>query len=165
MNWINAPIEGVKIIPTKVNTDQRGWLSELFRSDDPTPIHPAMAYLSCTKPGVSRGPHEHVSQTDHFFFISGVWIVKLWDTRPSFPPHLHQFIIKIPTLVTVPPRVIHAYANAGLSTALVLNLPNQLFKGVNKQLPVDEVRHESNPSFPISNIQLNYLQRIFVTIS
>lgn len=165
MNWINAPIEGVRITPTQVNTDNRGWLTELFRSDDQIPINPAMAYLSSTKPGVSRGPHQHLSQTDHFFFISGTWIVKLWDTRPSFPSSLHQFTIKRPTLVSVPPGVIHAYANAGLLSALVLNLPNQLFKGVNKHFPVDEVRHESNPNFPLHNIQLNWLQRLFVTFS
>ena len=165
MNWINAPIHDVIIQEKPVYSDHRGWLSELYRTDDLITIYPEMAYLSCTKPGTSRGPHEHATQTDHFFFISGTWIVKLWDTRPSFPSSLHQFTIKRPPHVSVPPGVIHAYANAGLLSALVLNLPNQLFKGVNKHFPVDEVRHESNPNFPLNNIQLNWLQRLVVTFS
>ena len=46
-------------------TDPRGWLGELFRNDlVPPQFHPVMAYVSMTKPGVARGPHEHVDQAD-----------------------------------------------------------------------------------------------------
>ena len=164
MNWTYAPIHDVTIKPTQINADHRGWLTELFRSDDTQPIHPAMCYLSVTKPGVARGPHEHYFQTDHFFFISGTWIVKLWDARPSTPFHLHIFTIKQPTLVTVPPGIIHAYANAGFKNSSVLNLPNQLYRGQNKSQPVDEVRHEDNPDYPVQGISLNFIQRLFVNI-
>ena len=164
MNWINAPIHDVIIQEKPVYSDHRGWLSELYRTDDLITIYPEMAYLSCTKPGTSRGPHEHATQTDHFFFISGTWGVKLWDPRPSTPNYLHQFVVRTPTLVTVPPGVIHAYANMGLHSALVLNLPNQLYKGLRKTTPVDEIRHEDNPNYPLHSITLNLLQRLLLTI-
>ena len=48
--------------------DDRGWLSEVYRQDEVN-YHPAMAYISVTKPGVIRGPHEHKFQSDCFVFV------------------------------------------------------------------------------------------------
>ena len=48
--------------------DQRGWLSEVYRLDE-TKYRPQMAYISVTKPGIVRGPHEHVYQSDCFVFV------------------------------------------------------------------------------------------------
>jgi len=43
--------------------DRRRWLTESFRRDELSPeLFPGMAYLSSTRPGVARGPHEHVDQ-------------------------------------------------------------------------------------------------------
>ena len=45
-----------------------------------------MAYVSVTKPGVIRGPHEHVNQTDMFVFVGpGEFELHLWDRRESSP--------------------------------------------------------------------------------
>jgi dTDP-4-dehydrorhamnose 3,5-epimerase len=50
--------------------DRRGWLTELFRHDDlAAEFFPAMAYISSTRRGVARGPHEHVDQADFFCFL------------------------------------------------------------------------------------------------
>src|SRR5258705_9960094 len=39
--------------------DRRGWLTELFRHDElAAEFFPAMAYISSTRPGIARGPHE-----------------------------------------------------------------------------------------------------------
>ena len=56
-----GPIHDVVWVPLKFYHDQRGWLVELFRNDliDPK-FHPVMAYVSQTKPGVTRGPSEPV---------------------------------------------------------------------------------------------------------
>jgi dTDP-4-dehydrorhamnose 3,5-epimerase len=65
--------------------DERGWLAELFRSDDLGPdLMPVMAYISMTQPGVGRGPHEHIDQTDYFCFIGpSNFKVYLWDARSN----------------------------------------------------------------------------------
>ena len=50
-----------------------------------------------------------------------------------------------PGILLVPPGVVHAYQNVGPKDGLVLNLPNRLFAGRDKQEPVDEIRHEDDP--------------------
>ena len=47
---------------------------------------PAMAYISMTRPGVARGPHEHREQADYFAFIGpSNFKVYLWDARDDSP--------------------------------------------------------------------------------
>lgn len=148
-------IHDVSISPLGVHKDNRGWLTELFRADEtPSGLLPLMSYVSCTRPGVSRGPHQHATQTDTFAFITGTWWVKLWDPRchsSSFQVCM-RFKIKTPTVVIVPPGVVHAYANAGISSALVVNLPNVLYRGPGKSQEPDEIRYEGNPAFSVRDI-------------
>ena len=67
---MKCEIEGVIIRELKRHDDERGWLVELFRHDElEAALHPVMSYVSMTKPGVARGPHEHSDQTDCFCFI------------------------------------------------------------------------------------------------
>ena len=82
-----GPIHDVAWIPLKFFTDPRGWLVELFRNDlVPPQFHPVMAYVSMTKPGVARGPHEHVDQADYFCFTGpSTFRVYLWDARKGSP--------------------------------------------------------------------------------
>jgi dTDP-4-dehydrorhamnose 3,5-epimerase len=44
----------------------------------------------------------------------------------------------------VPAGVVHAYKNVGLEPGVVFNCPNRLYKGWNRQDPVDEIRHEEH---------------------
>lgn len=137
------------IRPLKRFEDQRGWLTELFRSDElPAGFNPAMAYLSVTHPGVARGPHEHEHQTDGFAFIDGEYDLYLWENRPGLPERaeVHRVGSSQPVLVLVPYGVVHAYKNAGDRDAFVLNFPDKLYAGEGRREPVDEIRHESDPN-------------------
>lgn len=141
-------IEGVILTRLDLRTDPRGWLAEVWRADE-TEHRPAMGYVSVTRPGVVRGPHEHREQTDYFVFLAGRWRVSLWDNRG-----LEMFTyrepwgvtITEPTSLLVPPGVIHAYQNVGFDDGLVLNLPDRLYAGWNRAEPVDEIRHEDSDS-------------------
>lgn len=137
--------EGVLIKPLKKFTDHRGWLQELYREDElPEGFLPNMGYLSVTHPGISRGPHEHVHQTDGFVFLNGTYELHLWENRPG-KPELHEIHVvgeDNPVLVTVPPGVVHAYRNVGAADAFVLNFPNKLYAGWGRKEEVDEIRHE-----------------------
>ena len=62
-------INGVEVRKLKIYHDTRGWLTEIYRQDE-TNYRPVMAYLSETKPGVVRGPHEHKNQSDFFVFLA-----------------------------------------------------------------------------------------------
>ncbi|MBI1334546.1 MAG: dTDP-4-dehydrorhamnose 3,5-epimerase [Armatimonadetes bacterium] len=141
--------EGVVIKSLKSFKDSRGYLTELFRSDElPEGFLPEMAYISVTHPGISRGPHEHVYQTDLFGFVDGTYELRLWENREGYEPW--ELKIEIgkdnPTAVIVPPGVVHGYKNIGDKDAFVLNFPNKLYAGKNRAEIVDEIRHENTDS-------------------
>ncbi len=144
-------MDGVIIKPLRKFEDPRGWLTELYRDDElPEGFEPTMGYLSVTKPGVARGPHEHVDQTDGFVFLDGAYDLYLWENRPgkSAPPFKGRMGRDYPCFVVVPPGVVHAYRNAGEADAFVLNFPNRLYAGWGKKEPVDEIRHEDEAESP-----------------
>lgn len=139
---------GVVFQELKRHEDGRGWLIELFRNDEvPSGHEPVMAYMSQTLPGVSRGPHEHVDQSDLFgFFGPGDFRLYLWDARPESPTFGQRTTRVVgqsnPQSVIVPPGVVHAYKNISLHPGIVFNAPNRLYAGPGKSEPVDEIRHE-----------------------
>lgn len=149
-------IDGVIFFDLSRNSDQRGWLVELFRKDKLEPDHfPTMGYISQTLPGVVRGPHEHEQQSDLFCFIGpGDFELMLWKKAEEgenfFDPYKesHVFGESNPHAVIVPPGVIHAYRNISDKPGLVLNFPNRLYGGPGLCYPVDEIRHESDKSSP-----------------
>jgi len=150
MQFREGPIEGVIWKPLKKFPDARGWLCELFRHDDtPEEFHPVMAYISVTEVGIARGPHEHVDQADYFCFLGpSNFKVYLWDNRSSSKTYLNKEVkivgIDQPMALIVPAGVVHAYKNVGGEPGLVFNCPNRLYKGWNRNEPVDEIRHEEH---------------------
>ena len=149
---LTQQIQGVVIRPLEFHKDERGWLSELFRSDElAMETVPEMVYVSETNPGFSRGPHEHRAQTDLFcFFGPGNMLLYLWDARKTSSTYGAKLKILVgqsnPCAVIVPPGVVHGYKNDSETNALVFNAPNQLFAGANRECPVDEIRHEEATS-------------------
>ena len=147
MTWTEGAIEGCQVVELKKFADDRGWLAEIFRRDElDVAYHPAMGYLSMTKPGVTRGPHEHDQQADLFVFFNGQFRLFLWDTRKGSRTEGYRQMLDLgeprPASVIVPPGVVHAYRNTGATSALILNCPNALYAGWGRKEPVDEIRHE-----------------------
>lgn len=147
-------IADVVVRPLKKFTDHRGWLTEIYRNDEVEPKYqPVMMYVSETLPGVARGPHEHVDQTDIFGFIGpSTFKLYLWDARQDSPSAGKRMTLLVgvenPTAVLIPPGVVHAYKNVGDVPGWVMNCPNQLYAGEGKKGPVDEIRHEDLPDSP-----------------
>lgn len=147
---MSSEIDGVHIFKIDQWTDDRGWLMELFRHDCLEEDNfPVMAYVSMTLPGVVRGPHEHVDQSDYFAFVGpGEFELHLWERRetdndnPYIYHEKHRVGESNPVAVIVPPGVVHAYKNVGEGQGLVFNAPNELYAGPGKKYPVDEIRHE-----------------------
>ena len=142
---LESAIAGVVIRSLKRHTDSRGWLMELFRSDETAEgVFPVMGYISVTHPGVARGPHEHRDQADTFCFASGDYELTIWENRSGRPKRkeVYHFGEESPAYVVIPPGVVHAYRNVGDSDAFVLNFPNRLYAGRGRSEPVDEIRHE-----------------------
>ncbi len=151
MRFIEADIVGVVVYPLRKYHDERGWLAELFRHDDlEEEFYPVMSYISFTKPGVQRGPHEHVDQADLFCFIGpSTFEMRIWDNRPGSPTadHMMTFLAgaEDPLAVIVPKGVVHGYKNVGETDGMVINCPNRLYMGEKKRDPIDEIRHEDDP--------------------
>jgi len=145
-------IHGVIIKPLSKNTDERGWLAEIFRRDE-LDFDPVMSYMSLTNPGVIRGPHEHVQQSDCFVFLGpGNFRLHLWDRRKDSKTNGEALEIEVgennPSLVIVPPGVVHGYKCISDVPALSINLPDKLYKGINKAQEVDEIRWEKDENSP-----------------
>ncbi len=152
--FTRGKIEDVIVRPLKKFVDERGWLTELWRTDNVSAEHrPVMTYVSQTEPGVTRGPHEHVAQTDVFCFLGpGNFKVYLWDNREDSPTYdVYQELVvgqDSPHVVIVPHGVVHAYKNVSSIPGIVINCPNQLYAGENYAEEVDEIRHEADPDSP-----------------
>ncbi|MBK9154770.1 MAG: dTDP-4-dehydrorhamnose 3,5-epimerase family protein [Chloracidobacterium sp.] len=144
-------IKGVQAYRIEKFADDRGWLAELFRNDElDREFHPAMAYVSFTKPGVTRGPHEHREQADLFcFFGPSTFELRMWDNRQGSESQNHLMTIVAgqddPMVIIIPAGVVHAYRNIGGTDGMVINCPNRLYMGAGRREAVDEIRHEDDP--------------------
>ncbi|MBN1326208.1 dTDP-4-dehydrorhamnose 3,5-epimerase family protein [Candidatus Falkowbacteria bacterium] len=132
--------------------DARGWLCEVFRNDE-FKYQPIYSYVSVTKPGVVRGPHEHKEQSDYFIFVGpGSFKIYLWDNRKDSPTFRTHEIIEAgennPMSILVPPGVVHGYKCISTEPAYSINLPDKLYRGEGGKEEVDEIRWEADPNSP-----------------
>ncbi|GBE54597.1 dTDP-4-dehydrorhamnose 3,5-epimerase [archaeon BMS3Bbin15] len=150
MKFRKGDLEGVMVKELRKFIDERGWLAELFRQDEiDKESYPVMSYVSMTMPGVTRGPHEHIEQTDYFCFLGpSNFKLVLWDNRRDSTTYMNERVLFVgednPVAVQVPPGVVHAYRNIGLDPGYVFNFPNRLFAGRDKKEKVDEIRYEND---------------------
>ena len=148
--FTDGAINGVLVKDLKICTDQRGWLSEVFRLDElESEFAPQMAYISMTNVGVARGPHEHRDQADLFCFLGpSTFRIYLWDNRSSSGTFRKKMVTEAgesaPKSLLVPAGVVHAYKNVGRVPGMVVNCPNRLFAGRERREAVDEIRHEAD---------------------
>jgi len=125
-------------------------LTELFRNDElDQEFLPAMAYISSTNPGITRGPHEHWDQADYFCFIGpSNFKLRLWDNRKDSETFGRMMTMVLgednPAAVLIPAGVVHGYQNVGKVDGIVINCPNRLYAGAGRKEEVDEIRHESD---------------------
>jgi len=152
--FTSGKVQGVVIKDLVKFTDDRGWLMELFRQDEIDPaLMPVMGYISATRAGVARGPHEHTDQTDFFAFLGpSNFKIYMWDNRKTSPTFMTKQVVyageDAPRTIVIPPGVVHAYKNIGKTAGMVVNFPDRLYAGWGKKDPVDEIRHEQNRDTP-----------------
>jgi dTDP-4-dehydrorhamnose 3,5-epimerase len=81
--------------------------------------------------GVVKGWHYHRKQTDHFVCVRGMAKVVLYDSREDSPTHgqIQEFFIgeRNPTLVKIPPMVMHGFKAVGNEMAMIINFPTELY--------------------------------------
>jgi len=150
-------ITGVVLKKLGVFEDARGWLSEIYRKDEDKHILPAMGYVSYTRFGEVRGPHEHVNQSDFFVFVGpGDFELHLWDNRKNSKTFGEYVKMRVgesnKCSVLVPLGVVHGYKSVTKPGSFSVNLPDRLYAGEGRKENVDEIRHESdkNSKFKIT---------------
>jgi len=141
--------EGVNVTDIIPYNDGRGWLKEIYRSDE-TPFLPQMSYVSYTKFGQIRGPHEHDEQSDFFVFTGpGNFLLYLWDNRESSKTYGEKLVMNVGdernVSIIIPPGIVHGYKSISENGSFSINLPDKLYGGIGKKDEVDEIRHENNP--------------------
>jgi dTDP-4-dehydrorhamnose 3,5-epimerase len=145
-------INGVVVSELSRHHDERGSLTEIWRSDDKSGYRPAMCYISETNTYVARGPHEHIEQSDLFIANGpGGFLFNLWDNRPNSATYGNMMQLyaggALPKAILVPPGVVHGYLCIA-GPGVIVNLPDVLYAGPLKQYKVDEIRHEADPDTP-----------------
>jgi len=124
-------IEGVEIKKLRVIPDERGFLMEILRNDDPFFENFGQVYMTAAYPGVVKGWHYHKKQTDHMTVVRGMAKIVLYDGREGSATHgeLAEFFVgeKNPILIRIPPGVCHGMKGIGTETAYMINVPTHSY--------------------------------------
>jgi dTDP-4-dehydrorhamnose 3,5-epimerase len=124
-------IDGVKAEDLRVIPDERGYLMEMFRSDNPDFQKFGQVYLTMVYPNVVKAWHYHKKQTDNFFCVRGMAKVALYDDREGSPTRgeTDTFVIgwQRQRRITIPPGVYHGFTAVGALPAAIINLPTELY--------------------------------------
>jgi len=149
-------IEGVEIRKLEKFVDDRGFLSEICRSDWEEIIKLApggrddilgnlnqVYIVGNWSKGTVRAFHKHEKLVDFFVIVRGVAKFILFDDRPDSPTFgiLQQIISEAGDLkmITVPSGVFHGWQSLCVETLLV-SVANDLYMGYNKKEYLDEHR-------------------------
>ncbi len=115
--------------------DKRGGLCELLsrRSDNIEPVN--HVYLVSAEPKSIRAWVYHRLQWDRLAFTEGFFRIVLYDIREKSPTFgILEVIdagVETPTLIKIPPYVVHGVQNRGTSLASFVNMPTEIFSHSN----------------------------------
>ena len=120
-------LEGVRIKKLKIITDERGYLMEMLRLDDPIFEKFGQVYLTVCNPGYVKGWHYHKKQTDNFVVVKGNAKVVLHDSRKDSrtKSQIQEVFLgeNNPILLKIPPYVVHGIASVDNDKVYLINCP------------------------------------------
>ncbi|MHC4477322.1 MAG: dTDP-4-dehydrorhamnose 3,5-epimerase family protein [Planctomycetota bacterium] len=126
-----ALIEGVAVRRAKVLPDERGRLGEIMRADDPWFEKFGQVYFTTTYPGVVKAWHHHQKQTDHFYVVSGMVKIALYDRREDSPTKgvVNELCLgqHCPGLLRIPPGVVHGWMCVSETEAYIVNVVSEMY--------------------------------------
>ena len=126
---MESKILGVKIKPLRRIEDDRGWLMEILRDDDPDFVRFGQVYLSTCYPGIVKAWHAHRKQTDNLCVLHGAAKIGLFDGRPDSPTYRQADTVilseRAAFLLQVPPLVWHGQMALGNAPSYLLNIPSE----------------------------------------
>ena len=118
-------IQDVNTKNLRVIPDERGYLMEILRNDDPFFDKFGQVYMTTAYPNVVKGWHFHELQTDYMTCVFGMIKLVLFDKRPESQTlgESQEFFIgeRNPMLISIPPGVLHGFKGIGDKTAIIVN--------------------------------------------
>jgi len=125
-------ISGVRTKKLRLIPDERGWLMEILRSDDREHFEKfGQVHVTACYPGVCKARHFHKLQSDHFCCVQGMAKVVLHDNRDGSPARgkVNEFHMGEldPSILKIPPMVLHGSTAEGHEPALILNVPTEVY--------------------------------------
>lgn len=107
--------------PAKMNTDNRGWLFELIKSEQFGQI-----FVSQTHPGITRGNHGHSTKAEKFCVIQGQGIIRF---RHVVTDEICAYDVsgKNIRIVDIPPGYTHSIENVGNTEMITLFWASETF--------------------------------------
>lgn len=122
-------IDGVEVKALKRHADERGYLMEMLREDEPIFEHFGQAYVSLNYPGIIRAWHYHKKQNDFWVVPKGMVKAVIYDCREGSPTYgeVNEFFLgdNNPSLLKIPIGTMHGYKTVGTEPSLLINFPTR----------------------------------------
>ena len=133
-------IDGVKKIPLRRIADDRGYVTEILRSDVEHFQSFGQVYVSSCRQNIIKAWHAHQKQTDHMYVVKGTAKLGLFDDREGSPTRGEYMQVILgedgeDTLLIIPPLVWHGQM-ALSEMSYLINVPTEAY---NYDVP-DELR-------------------------
>ena len=108
-------------VSLQVRSDDRGSLFEAVKSQ-----HGGQAFLSTTRPGITRGDHFHFAKVERFLVVSGSARIRI---RRLYDDQVHEFPVDgdNPAYVDMPTLHTHNITNTGDGELLTLFWSHEIF--------------------------------------
>ena len=117
-------IAGVEIKPLVRHADDRGYLAELLRADEPIYSGFGQANVTLTYPGVVKAWHYHKEQDDLWVCVKGMIRAAMYDMREGSATFGQVQELYLgdhnPLLVKIPIDVAHGYKVVGHESAILI---------------------------------------------
>jgi dTDP-4-dehydrorhamnose 3,5-epimerase len=142
-------IDGVKVIESKRNIDERGWLQEIFRNSlVEKPVQ--QVYITNAEKNVIKSTHQHIGQIDFMTCLKGKMKLILVDSRHDSPTFgmINTFILEnMNKSVLIPEKVLHGFQGLREGENTILNCVSSEYNHENP----DEIRYPTHGYFVINN--------------
>ena len=134
MQGSTAMLSGVRVKPIKRLPDERGFFTEVMRTDWKDLFEEdtiAQANLSSTYPGVIRAWHRHLrGQTDYFLALKGAIEICAFDDKTQELNEVISDALNL-QLVRIPGQYWHGFKALGGESAMLLYFTTRLYDAAN----------------------------------
>lgn len=121
--------------PLKMNVDERGSFTEIFRTSERGQFS-----INISKPGVTKGQHWHHSKTEKFCVVSGDGLIQLRNINEPNSSVIEKYVSgnKL-EIVDIPTGYIHNLVNIGTTDMITLIWCSECFDPLHSETYFDKM--------------------------